>query len=88
MSNDKEANEVQITQEWGHRGKKNMGTERSQQRKKIKEGKKKNNGEEEEKSWFVCLFVCVTPGAISYLSRTVPVPSNTAGHIQLAAIFK
>ena len=35
---------------------------------------------------FVCLFVCVTPGAIPYLSRTVP--SNTAGHIQLAAIFK
>ena len=35
---------------------------------------------------FVCLCVCVTPGAIPYLSRTVP--SNTAGHIQLAAIFK
>ena len=36
---------------------------------------------------FVCLFVCVTPGAIPYLSRTVPY-HQTAGHIQLAAIFK
>ena len=51
MSNDKEANEVQVTQKWGHRWKENIGTEGSQQRKKRKEGKKKNKGEKEEKSW-------------------------------------